>query len=101
MKKHHALIEHIDPMCYNAHMDTTIRNLDRDAYRALKGQAALEGTTIGDLVNRAIRSYLAQCQTAPKTTSIQLLKPAAYPPGNDRLSEEIDTVVYGPDQAVS
>jgi plasmid stability protein len=38
-------------------MDTTIRNLDKDIYRALKARAALSGKTIGDVLNEAIRSY--------------------------------------------
>ena len=40
-------------------MDTTIRNLDEAAYRELKARAALEGKTIGEAVNEAIRAYLA------------------------------------------
>ncbi len=76
-------------------MDTTIRNLDRDAYRALKGRAAIEGTTIGEIVNRAIRSYLAQSQPIPKRGTILSLVPEPYPAGTERLSEEIDEVVYG------
>ena len=43
-------------MCDNAHMDTTIRNLDPRAYRALKAQASFEGRTIGDAVNEAIHA---------------------------------------------
>ncbi len=82
-------------MCYYAHVDTTIRNLDRDAYRALKGRAAIEGTTIGELINRAIRSYLAQSQPIPKLGTIGSLVPEPYPAGTERLSEEIDKVVYG------
>lgn len=82
-------------MCYFARMDTTIRNLDRNAYRALKGRAAIEGTTIGELVNRAIRIYLAQPGAMPKSGTIRSLQPEPYPEGNEKLSEEIDDVVYG------
>jgi len=39
------------PLCCNAHMDKTIRNLDEQAYRALKARAALTGRTIGEPVN--------------------------------------------------
>jgi plasmid stability protein len=76
-------------------MDTTIRNLDREAYRALKARAALEGVTIGELVNRAIRSYLAQPGPMPKSGTLRSLRPEQYPEGNEGLSEEIDVVVYG------
>ena len=41
-------------------MDTTIRNLDDSAYRALKARAALEQRSIGELVSDAIRQYLVR-----------------------------------------
>lgn len=76
-------------------MDTTIRNLDESAYRALKAQAALEGKTIGDMVNEAIRAYLARPDLHRRPGSLRALVPRPYPKGNEKLSEEIDTVVYG------
>lgn len=82
-------------MCYNAHMDTTIRNLDPRAYRALKARAALLGKTVGEAVNDAIRAYLARPESQPRRGSIRDLKPVPYPDGNERLSEEIDEIAYG------
>ena len=82
-------------MCDNAHMDTTIRNLDRHLYRALKAQASLEGRTIGDAVNEAIRAYVGWPGRREKSGSLRSLRPQEFPAGNERLSEEIDAVVYG------
>ena len=76
-------------------MDTTIRNLDPRAYRALKAQASFEGRTVGDAVNEAIRAYVAWPGRRDKNGSLRSLQPQELPPGNDRLSEEIDSVVYG------
>jgi len=76
-------------------MDTTIRNLDEDAYRALRAQAALEGRTLGQLLNEAICSYLARGGEKPQKTSLRDLQPEPYPEGNERLSSDIDAVVYG------
>ncbi|MFQ5740849.1 MAG: ribbon-helix-helix protein, CopG family [Acidobacteriota bacterium] len=78
-------------------MDTTIRNLDEEAYRSLKARAALAGKTIGELINEAIRSYLAQSELLSKRGSLRSLTPEAYPEGNERLSEKIDSLVYGLD----
>jgi len=75
-------------------MDTTIRNLDENAYRELKARAALTGTTIGQLVNEAIRSYLARPESR-RRRSLRDLTPEQYPEGSERLSEEIDAIVYG------
>jgi plasmid stability protein len=76
-------------------MDTTIRNLDAGAYRALKARAALTGKTVGELVNDAILRYLARQGTDPKRGSLRDLIPEDYPKGNHRLSERIDSIVYG------
>lgn len=76
-------------------MDTTIRNLDETAYRELKARAALEGKTLGEAVNEAIRAYLATPGRHGRKRSLRDWKPEPYPPGNERLSEEIDEVVYG------
>lgn len=76
-------------------MDTTIRNIDEKVYRALKARAALAGKTMGEMVNEAVRTYLARPHNHTKQRSLRDLRPENYPKGNERLSEEIDTIVYG------
>ncbi len=76
-------------------MDTTVRNLDPQAYRALRARAVLEGRTIGDLISEAIRAYLARSPVQRPGSTLRLLRPEPYPEGNERLSAEIDAVVYG------
>jgi plasmid stability protein len=76
-------------------MDSTIRNLDPRAYRALKARAALTGQTMGHLVNEAIRAYLARPDLGAREGSLRDLVPRPYPEGTERLSEEIDAIVYG------
>lgn len=39
-------------------MDTTIRNLDPEAYRRFKARAALEGRTLGEAVSEAMQRYV-------------------------------------------
>jgi plasmid stability protein len=76
-------------------MDTTIRNLDERAYRALKARAALTGRTIGETVNDAIETYLARPGDHFRTGTLADLRPRPFPEENERLSEEVDQVVYG------
>lgn len=76
-------------------MDTTVRNLDEQAYRALRARAVLEGRTVGDLISEAIRLYLLRATTVEKRGSLRALKPEPFPVGNERLSSEIDSIVYG------
>ncbi|MFQ6045729.1 MAG: hypothetical protein ACE5PT_05120 [Gemmatimonadales bacterium] len=76
-------------------MDTTIRNLDERAYRALRARAAAAGKTMGQVVNEAIAAYLARPDLTTRAGSLRGLGPEPYPEGNERLSEEIDAIVYG------
>jgi plasmid stability protein len=76
-------------------MNATIRNLDENAYRALRERAAAEGRTVGDLFNEAICAYLARVDVQQRKMSLRDLQPERFPEGNERLSMEIDAVVYG------
>jgi hypothetical protein len=76
-------------------MDTTVRNLDEQAYRALRARAVLEGRTVGELISEAIRSYLGRGVVKRGTATLRALRPEPYPEGNERLSSEIDGIVYG------
>jgi hypothetical protein len=74
---------------------TTIRNLDERAFRSLKAWAVREGKTVGQAVSEAIRAYLAGPGARRGTRSLEELRPEPYREGSERLSEEIDAVVYG------
>ena len=76
-------------------MDTSIRNVDRRARRALKAQASLGGKALGDGINAAVRTCVNWPGQREKSGSLRSLQPQEFPPGDERLSEEIDTVVYG------
>jgi plasmid stability protein len=76
-------------------MDTTVRNLDEEAYRALRARAVLEGRTVGELISEAIRQYLQRGPAKRGRRSLRELRPEPYPEGNERLSLEIDAIVYG------
>ena len=76
-------------------MDTTIRNLDEQSYRALRARAVLEGRTVGELITEAIRGYLLRVPGKQGRASLRALKPEPFPEGNERLASEIDAIVYG------
>lgn len=91
-------MSHNASMCYTPWMNTTIRNLDEEVYRELKARAARSGRTIGEAVNEAVRFYLAVPSPYDRRGSLFDLVPETYPKGSERLSEEIDQVVYGIDR---
>jgi len=76
-------------------MDTTIRNLDENTYRALRARAVLQGRNVGELLNEAMRAYLARIPRNGGRSTLRALKPEPFPEGNERLSHEIDVIVYG------
>ena len=77
-------------------MDVTIRNLDQATYRALKARAALNGKTVGELVNEAMKAFLGRPDPSMKRPgSLDVFRPEPFPPGNEHLSEEVDRIVYG------
>jgi len=76
-------------------MDTTIRNLDEDAYRRLKARAALEGRPIGAVLSELIRGASGTGSAWPKRGSAHDIKPEPFGKRNRHLSEEIDAIVYG------
>ncbi|MCC6587200.1 MAG: hypothetical protein IT168_10950 [Bryobacterales bacterium] len=76
-------------------MDTTVRNLDPQAYRALRARAVLEGRTVGEMISEAIRVYLARVIMKPGGGTLRALRPEPYPEGSEGLSLEIDSIVYG------
>jgi hypothetical protein len=76
-------------------MDTTVSNLDEQAYQALRARAVLEGRTVGELMSEAIRGYLARPRAKRGKASLRALPPEPYPQGNEFLSSEMDAIVYG------
>jgi plasmid stability protein len=76
-------------------VDTTIRNLDEQAYRAIRVRAVEQGRPVGELISEAIRDYLGRRPRKRGAGSLRELSPEPYPKGNKRLSSEIDAIVYG------
>ena len=79
-------------------MDTTVRNLDEKVYRALRARAVLEGRTVGELITDAVRAYLLRAANKEKRGTLAALQPEEFPEGNEQLSSEIDSIVYGLNQ---
>jgi plasmid stability protein len=77
-------------------MDATIRNLDEQMYRDLCARAVMEGRTVREVISEAIRGYLAR--PMPGRGSLRALKPRRFSQGTERLSSEIDSIVYGSDR---
>lgn len=75
-------------------MDVTIRNVDDEAYRRLKAQAALEDRTMGEVLTDAIEVYL-EGEPAGGSGSLADLEPVDLGPGSEDLSTEHDEALHG------
>ena len=75
-------------------MVVTLRNIDAGLFRAFKAKAASQGRTIGDMLNDVLREVLIERDTRAQI-SLGDLKPIRFAAGNERLSDEIDEVLYG------
>jgi hypothetical protein len=53
----------------------------------------LQGRNVGDLLNEAVRVYLARVAAVPTEGggSLRALKPESFPEGSERLSRETDS----------
>jgi hypothetical protein len=58
-------------------------------------RAVPEGRTVGDLITEAIRGYLVRVTNLQKRGSLRALKPEPFAEGNNHLSSEVDSLVYG------
>jgi len=76
-------------------MDTTVRNLDAQAYRQLKAQAALQGMTLGEALNAAIRAWVTGSGSPARSRSLRDLRSQSWGPGTEKASEQVDQILFG------
>lgn len=69
--------------------------VNEQVYKALEARAVSEGRAVGELIEEAMRAYLASTPAKERARSLRELRPEPYPVGNERLSSEIDAIVYG------
>lgn len=74
-------------------MDTTIRNIDPQAYRRLRTWAAHHGIGIGEALSKLVLEH-AHVPREKRKVSIWDLKPWDWGPGNERVSEQVDEIAY-------
>jgi hypothetical protein len=73
-------------------MITSIRNIDPKALQRLRVEAKRKGITMGDSLTEAIEQYLTQPNRKFDASKIPVWD---WGPGNERVSEEIDEILYG------
>lgn len=75
-------------------MDTTIRNIDEDAYRRLRLYATHYGLSVGEAFNRIMHDHVVLPNPERRKVSFWDLKPWDWGPGAENASERVDEIVY-------
>lgn len=74
-------------------MQITIKNVQEHVFREFKAESIREGLKIGNSLTLAMGLWLEKSKKKPKLSLLDL-KPKDWGKGTERLSEEIDRVVY-------
>jgi hypothetical protein len=74
-------------------MNITVRGVDEKIFKEFKAEAVREGKKIGEALNEAMRVWLMRKRA--KKLKLLDLKPFDWGEGTERLSVEVDQIIYG------
>ena len=74
-------------------MQVSIKDVDEHIFREFKAESVREGLKIGKALTLAMRLMLEKMEKKPKMRFLDL-KPKDWGRGTERISEEIDTILY-------
>ena len=74
-------------------MQVSIKDVDEHIFREFKAESVREGLKIGKALTLAMQMMLEKSEKKPKMRFLDL-KPRDWGKGTERVSEEIDSVVY-------
>jgi len=71
-----------------------VREVDEEIFRKFRAKAVEEKLNLGDALNLAMKKWLAEEKKKKDPRNLLKVKPFNFGPGNEKLSEEIDKVLY-------
>ncbi len=74
-------------------MQLSVKNVQEEVFREFKSESVREGLKVGDSLTLAMKLWLQKKEKKPKI-SILNLKPRDWGKGSERISEDIDKVLY-------
>ena len=77
----------------NTCMQLSVRDVDKKIFREFKAEATREGFKVGGALSLAMQLWL-QKSRKPKMSLLDF-KPTNWGKGTERLSEEVDKILYG------
>ena len=76
---------------FNMGVQVTIRNVDPTVFREFKSNAMKRGMKLGSALTLAMEKFMSTQKREKFTT----LKPVPWGKGTERVSEQIDEILYG------
>ncbi len=74
-------------------MQLSVKNVDENIFKSFKAKAVKEKIKLGKALNLAMQEFIAKRKVRPKLNFLDL-KPTDWGPGTERLSEQIDEILY-------
>lgn len=74
-------------------MQLSVKNVQEAVFREFKAESVREGMNVGDSLTLAMKLWLQKRARKPKM-SILKLKPRDWGKGTERISEDIDRILY-------
>jgi hypothetical protein len=78
-------------------MNITIRGLNEAVFKKFKAKAVEEGMKLGEAATQAMEMWVNRRSAKPKASLLDI-KPFNWGRGTEKLSLEIDGVLYGEEQ---
>ena len=77
-------------------MGISVRGVNVQVFREFKAEAVRDGLSVGEAVTHALRQWLeSRRKRHAVKKSLLDLKPVDFGPGSEKLSRQVDEVVYG------
>lgn len=71
----------------------TVRDVDEDIFREFKAEAIRHGLTLGSALTLAMKKF--RSELLKKKLKFTSLQPVAWGKGTEKVSEEVDKILYG------
>lgn len=78
---------------YNMKTQITVRDVDAGAYKEFKADAIRNGLTLGGALTLAMEKF--RSELTKKRSKLSDFKPVDWGKGTERVSEEVDAILYG------
>ncbi|MBI5803991.1 hypothetical protein HY450_01985 [Candidatus Pacearchaeota archaeon] len=72
-----------------------VRDVDEETFRKFKAASVRERLKLGVALSIAMKNWLEEKIGQKSKIKFPKVKPFSFGPGNERLSEEVDEILYG------